>query len=346
MMKKNNKLIRFFAIPLALAVLWLGLTFFYISTFESFSIVPFNHPEVLDNYIKKPLLENQKITGEFVASENNLGIVAMRFQLRSRIPFAQEDNLVFRLKEKGDKDWYYTGEYKSGLTYDVPFLPFGFPIIAESRGKVYQFELESLKGNPKNALILSRQYPQLQSKYVADLGVIKADPIEAIEYFRQKYIGSFDNPSVVFSAVVYALPLLFYLAFISGLIDKLIKRFPQQFRWIEERFKLLKSNDSALFFLSILLVFIVLDIFLIQILNDSIYIVVVVMWLIICSVLKEKERLTFVVGLSLLATTVISNTSGHEAIAEKSAAWAFMFFVTGTVQIMIELRKDMKSSKS
>jgi hypothetical protein len=339
-MKKYTNLTKFFLIPLALIGLWLGLTFFYISTFESFSIVPFNHRDKLNKYIDKPLLDNQKIIGEFIAVENNLGIIAIRFQLRSRIPFAQEDDLVFRLKEKGTGEWYYIGNYKSGLTYDVPFLPFGFPLIADSKGKVYQFELESLKGNPRNALIVSTQYPQLQSKYAIDRGRLKSDPNFLLKYFRQKYIGSFDNPSVLFSSAIYALPLLFYLAWITGLIKKLLKPFSKQVMWIETKIMLLRKKGAGVIYIITLLFFVVIDILRIQLINDLAYVVIIAIWLYLIKMFKIKSIVTFAVGLAILFLTAVSNTVSLEAVAEKSGAWAYMFLLAGTIQLLMEIRKE------
>jgi hypothetical protein len=353
MTKRKNKVsfkenfVKRVIIIISLLALWLGLTIHYISTFESFSIIPYNHRGVIDQHLNEPLLRGQKITGTFEARENNLGIVAIRFQLRSRIPFAQEDDLVFRLKEKGSDDWYYESLYKSGLTYDVPFLPFGFPIIEDSKGKIYQFELESLKGNRRNAVIVSGQYPQLQSKYVGDLGEIKSNPGALLEYFKQKYIGALDNPSVVFSSMIYSLPLLFYLTWITGLIHKLLKPFSKQITWIRQKLSLLRTHEAILIFSGTLYFLVLIDIFIFQLINDVAYIVVVATWIYLSRRMEAKIKLSFLVGLTILLITAISNTLGLEAVAEKSAAWAFMFLTAGTIQIALELRKEKpKPNKS
>jgi hypothetical protein len=220
----------------------------------------------------------------------------------------------------------------------VPFLPFGFPIIADSLDKEYTFELESLRGNPRNAVIVSSQYPRLQSKYVTDLGEIKSDPNALIEYFKQKYIGAFDNPSVVFSSLIYALPLIFYLAWLTGLIKQLLKPFPNQIRWFEKRLNSLKNKETATVFVSLTLFSVVYDIFIIQLTNDMAYIIIVALWLTLFKIFKLENRFTFGVGLIILIISAISNTVMFEAVAEKSAAWAFMFFVTGTIQIFRQIQ--------
>src|SRR5690606_4297168 len=111
---KSRKIV----IAFLLFILWFALTVWYIIIFdESVLVLSYNHGE--ENFTSiayDRLLEGEKLAGEFVAQDENLGIVALRFEKLPRIPWDQEDKLIFRIKEAGADTWYYTGEYMSGLT--------------------------------------------------------------------------------------------------------------------------------------------------------------------------------------------------------------------------------------
>ena len=54
------------------------------------------------------------------------------------------ESLIFRIREKNSTDWYYQNKYKTDQINKEIFFPFGFPIIENSQGKVYEIEIESL----------------------------------------------------------------------------------------------------------------------------------------------------------------------------------------------------------
>jgi len=160
--------------------------------------------------------------GEFVAQDNNLGIVAVRFETYIRPPYQYEDQLLFKLREKGAKSWYYQNIYRSGLVYDVPFFPFGFPQISNSKGKAYQFEITTLNTNAINKLSISNRKPILQSKYKYIGKELLHNKSEFIRFLIIKFSNAFKTPDVLFSSFIYLLPLLFYLVWIS-LLEKFFR---------------------------------------------------------------------------------------------------------------------------
>ena len=231
-MKKVNKMSmgkRWFlygVIPMLLIAVWGVFTLLYITSYDkSFLLLSYNHSK--DNFNQlthNKLLAGNKISGEFTASEDNLGIVSLRFTLFSRVPFKNEDLLAFRIKEKGDTKWYYQSNYRSGIIYDVPLFPFGFPKIADSKGKQYVFELQSLKGNAQNSIALSKREPILISKYETSKQFLLADKKELL-YFTLKKFNALKTTEVLFVSFIFLLPLIIYFLLLTPPGERLSDKF-------------------------------------------------------------------------------------------------------------------------
>ncbi len=347
----NNNIIKWGVMPLLLLGIWLMLTFLYILYYdESATVVSYNHNK--ENFTQIPegkLLKGQKITGEFTAQDNNLGILAIRFKQQQRIPWKEEDLLTFRIKEKGAKEWYYQNNYYSGLTFDVPFLPIGFPVIQNAKGKIYHFELGSNRGNEKNGLILSDKRPILVSRYQMDKQELLHNPSKLAHFLYIKLMNSFGTPDVLYSSFAYLFPLIFYLLLISGILKRLVSPLHPILKPIEESraFKKVSSvfeqkDNIALFFMTVLMAAIFYDIFILQVLNDIVYIVIIMLWLVVLRFGKMDNRATFIAALLLLIIAPFALEFDSKAIAEKAAAWSFIFLSGGVISEMILLRKAKK----
>lgn len=95
------------------------------------------------------LLMGDKVIGKFKSHDNFLGIVEVRFLTYGKV---SSDYYYFRLKEIGNKDWYYENIYKAKQFGGYPLFPFGFPIINDSKDREYYFELESMHGKKGKAV--------------------------------------------------------------------------------------------------------------------------------------------------------------------------------------------------
>lgn len=322
---KNKWWIRFILIPFVLFCVWVALTFWYIVIFDQSALVlSYNHPTSDFTQITyNRLLKGQKLAGEFVAKDNNLGIVAIRFKSFERIPYNQEDTLIFRLKQKGQKGWYYQNQYRSGLTFDVPFLPFGFPIIPDSKGRTYDFELESLHGNNINGVALSTRQPFLVTKYKADKKVLLKNPRAFLMFIFKKIFNSFDTIDISYSSFLFALPFIFYMIYVSR-IKPYIPRY-----------------SVGVF----VIVAILIDICFLQLLNDLLYIEVPILWLFLMREEKLDSRYTFLSGLIFLLFAPLYLQLNIEEAAQIAASWAFMFLFAGTIQACISTKVMVSKSK-
>ena len=144
------------------------------------------------------LIKGEKLQGSFIATNDFLGQVSIRFYNFQRI---NPDSVVFRIKEEGTKDWYYESAYTTGQFQPNMLFPFGFPVISNSKAKTYIFEVESLDGKPEHSIGISSveplgavlyQYPKsyLFSNPSNLVGYIMEEKIEKIELGFPTLIGT------------------------------------------------------------------------------------------------------------------------------------------------------------
>jgi hypothetical protein len=338
-----NRFFRFVVIPLSLLALWLGLTCLYIITFDtSLSVLSYIHGrESFKTVTYSKLLKDNKITGQFKAVENNLGIVSVKFQTFIRPPYASEDILVFRFKEKGAKTWYSQNTYRDGMIYEIPVFPFGFPKIANSQGKIYQFEIQSLNGDINNSVALSNRGQNLFSKYQVSKTLLLHNKKELTIFLVKKFVSAMLTTDVRFSSFIYLLPFLFYLIWISPFGKKYI--YPYAVKLKRFLFPVNVAEYLPEYYLSWIMVAVVLlDIFIIQLSNDVIYVVMISLWIVVLRAYKLTSNTTFLFALLLLLLPPYFLVFKDAATAEKAAVWAFMFLVAGTIQALLELNKDQK----
>lgn len=194
---------KYFKLILILIMFILGTVISLFTYSENFSILfsPHNKNSIVD-FQNTELLKRQKIRGEFVAKENNLGIVAVRFNTFNRI---NEDSVVFSIKQKNLNSWHYQNKYKVDQFQPEDFFTFGFPVINNSKDKVYQFEIESTSGKIGNAVALSSKEPVFLSKYQF------LNSKNSLAYIFKKLANSFTSREFVLHSIAYFLPLYFLI---------------------------------------------------------------------------------------------------------------------------------------
>lgn len=352
----ENKFFKMVLIPVALFMLWFGLTCLYIISFDtSFSIWSYAHPQLdFTSLTFNNLHKGDLIAGHFIAQDNNLGIISIRFKTYIRPPYAYEDKFLFSIKEKGAKNWYCKNTYRSGLIYDVPLFPFGFPQVADSRGKEYEFELLSLNGNNANAVSISDRNPILVSKYKYSRSELLHNKFTFLKFLSKKVYNAMLTPDVWFSSLIYSLPLLFYLFWVSPLKKRLFTPLVKNIdQFIKKSESLLVVPFKLIMFLVYLfkhiltyelewaVIFVVLfDALIIQITNDLFYIIIILLWMITARSYRLSSKNSFQFVLFLLALSPIFLLLNDGTTAENTSVWAFMFLVAGVIQLFFELRNQ------
>ncbi len=348
-----SKFVKFVIIPLFLLLLWFGLTFSYIIHLDTaFSLLSYNLPQTVFTHLPQGKLEKGDfVSGEFVAQENNLGILSLRFETFFRPAYQNEDVLLFQIKQKDAKNWYYKNEYRDGLVYDVPFFPFGFPIISSSKGKTYEFKITSLKGDSSNSVAMSERWQNIAAKYKFTKHELLQNKVALLQFSIKKFISSLETIDVLFSSFVYLLPLFFYLMLLSPLgkyLKKPLLFIGQKFfnlgnsRFLKFLLPSFKASQrfSIIFCDTILLGVALIDGFYLQLGNDFIYLLVPILWIFVQRHFRFTSRKTFIVGISMLLFPPVSLLFNLGQIAENMAVWAYLFLVAGTIQIIIDLKSE------
>lgn len=126
------------------------------------------------------LLAKKKVNGNFIAQNNNLGIIAVPFNTHN---IKIKDRIIFRVKQTGKKEWYSQRTYKADQIYNnIPF-PFGFPIIKNSKNNSYTFEIESLNGTPTNSLSITKANSYFFIKYKFSKLELIRNPLVLLQFF-------------------------------------------------------------------------------------------------------------------------------------------------------------------
>lgn len=120
------------------------------------------------------------------ASENNLGIIAMDilYTEEKSITAPQKQILTFKLREKGTTNYYAINTYNPRELNGQSSYPFGFPVIVDSKGKVYEAELSLTK--PYLSQYVTVEQGSVKTIYSADKKYILTHPGALINHIWGK----------------------------------------------------------------------------------------------------------------------------------------------------------------
>lgn len=159
---------------------------------------------------KAMILPNKPVVGEFTATENNLAIIRMRLRTYNRL---NTTHLTFSLREKGSSTWLVSNTYALDRISDNLLYPFGFPEIADSKGKTYEFELSSVDGTPDDAVGFAGGYHSVATQYVQSLPNFIPEKIVSTLHdpYSWLYFFMMITPALMFLCKKYRLPLLVFM---------------------------------------------------------------------------------------------------------------------------------------
>ncbi|MEK7605385.1 MAG: hypothetical protein AAB478_02555 [Patescibacteria group bacterium] len=318
---------RWFFIPLLLFI----SSFFFLMIFayssKSFILLQNEDKDVFTTLFPGEILAGEKVSGEFTAMSDFIGIVSVRFNTYARI---NNDILTFRIKEKGDKKWYYENIYKVDQFQPNQLFPFGFPPIQNSKNKVFQIEIESAKGKYHDAVAINTKNPVIVMSYQLPVSrFLSKDGAIALLTYKQKIITFiFDAiASRVQNFIILFLPPILYLTLMAWRTSKFLETFANivgsvLLGYIFLIGRLLPDNQQ-----------------------NSVVFIIVLLFLIAIIVRKYKMSyvIYFVVSIFfILLMSGILITLHRPDIADRSALFAYLFLLIGTFLGIIERKKKVK----
>jgi hypothetical protein len=250
------------------------------------------------------LLPDNKVSSDFVSKYNNLGIIAIRFNTFSRI---NNDTLTFRLKEKGQSDWYYQNNYKTDQFQDQELFPFGFPIISDSKNKTYIFEIQSQHGKADDAVAISQIQPILVSKYTFTINELFHQKRFLLSFIFNKTINILSDVNITSYSFSFLLPLYYFLIFSIFRKNKVI------------------LSGSIFLICLIQIIFISKN-------YDLLLISTLLAWLININLNHLKSQTTTQVSLIFFTVAVSLFTLRIDFQGEKAIVWSYLFLIISIIQ--------------
>lgn len=302
------------------AVLVFGplLSFLFDST-EPISVITYSKASGdIITPTEKPLMKGKIITGEFGAKSNNLGTLAVRFGTYKR---AGSDVIIFKIKEKGEKNWYYQANYKVDQFQDNELFTFGFPIIANSKGKVYDFQIESTVGKKNDAIYVSTREPVFVTKYKYTLNYAMANIVDTVNFLERKTLIPSPTLKDVLKQLLYLTPLIFYIFF------ALFSRKP----------------GAKVYYgcLSLLVIYVVISPEFNSLTLQDIR-TIGVFWIMGIIMYHLKSGVTFLLAGILVSLSFTALLFGNSYLSEKIAIFVYWFLVVGMIELIFEVATRRK----
>lgn len=307
-------------VPLLFIVFWLFSSLFLASKYSFTVLVNGYNANHYTKFQLDGLHKGDVVSGYFQAKENNLGIVAVRFNTYDRI---NTDQVVFRIKEEGNKDWYYQNSYKVDQFQPNELFTFGFPPQSNSKGKEYVFQIQSVKGYAGNAVAVSPLSPAFVVEYQIPKAYLLSSQKIFITFLFKKIVYSFSDINFAMASLTYLIPLLLY------------------FTWLIYFKKRMRSNNFILFFIFLLDMFSV--VLFMNELNGPTVLLLLLIWIILIFWYHLESSVSYLIALVLLALCTLVLILGNSVIAENAAIWAYYFLMTGTLQVVYELWRKPKN---
>jgi len=109
-----------------------------------------------------PLVPGPTVRTTVIARNDFFGTVKFRIKGFNRI---NTNTIVFRMREKGQTNWLVTNTYKTDRFPDGDMYPFGFPVINQSKDKIYEIEVYSPDGSNVNGVAVVSGKGNIETEY-------------------------------------------------------------------------------------------------------------------------------------------------------------------------------------
>lgn len=342
--KKENRLTNKFLIwvvlPIFLFTTWLTLSLTYLINYivykdYSFSVLSHNH-----KYLENSEIKQHFIRGEFTATNDYLGVLLLRFDGKNT---TLNTKINFRIKEKGKKNWYHTLTTNTLHIRYLPLFPFGFPVIENSRGKTYLYEVEIIKKSPNNKLALSNKTPQVISKYQYPKELLLSNRSTLFSFAVTKILYILTNSYFALISLVYGLPFIFYILLLV-LPEKIILEFipPSARKFLKGYVPFLFEYPNFFIFLALVLLS---DVLFVPMRLDIFFIVIIGVWFYFIRKYRFTPDVSFFIANLFILLSAFLFIFFLPKNSEKAAIWGFFFLVSGTIHYIFSLFQKKKISK-
>lgn len=332
--------ILYFVVPVILFLSWILSSVYTLLTYNaSFTILPYSHVEQTVISPRQAILVTGTVLhGKLIAKENNLGAIAIRLH-NFHGGGVEEDRIIFRLKQEGEKNWYYEHEYTGGQFHELDLFPFGFPIISNSQNKTYVFEIISRYGYNLTSLELTNQNPIVVSQYQFPKSSLIHNPSLLQTFIKKKVTYQLQNLDVKLLLIVYPIPLLLYLFGLSKIGRSLYMPLVSYLKKVKRknaRGKIIAYiADSFSIYDGIVLFVLLIDVFFINGPNETVIVELFILVFIKVIVFESKAHNEFPSALLFLFISSCMLAINYKPSAERAAIWTYVFLMIGTGRLLL-----------
>lgn len=290
--------------------IWFALTFIQIIVNDqNITMVKEPYNKLISDVSPDPIFKGEKRTFIIHSSQNNLGIITIKFNTYDRFNY---DMLRFRIKEQHAQEWYFEETYSTRAFTSLNAYPFGFPILPNSQDKNYQIEIESLNGNKDSSVAIYPSRDHITASYQFEKKRLLQDQGYLLNFLFIKTTNSIQNYSLWYPVLVYSYLFVFYL------------------------FSLLKNSvwphsSTKKLYLALIVIAIVMDILFIKRSFDLVYVKLALLLLYVLKYNRISERILFTIALSMCIAAVGAQLIGIEMLIQKLSTWIFIFMSVGFI---------------
>ena len=315
---------RFIFTPILLLFIWIAVTLYLtLNSDISFTVLSKLHKlNIFKPSTTEDMLSSKVISGEFNAFENNLGMIAIRFNTHNR---SAKNIITFRIKEKGNNNWYFETRINTDQIVDQEIFPFGFPIITNSKNRLYQFQIMILQKGKNNSIALSRNQPVFISRYQFDKNILKKNPLSLAYFSLRKSQAALEDKNRFYLSLSFLTPLIVYI-----LWQILLKRFIGQRLFKITNPDLVPFNNLSVI---IFLIFLGVNILFIKSLVYPIDLIFSFLWLFIMRFYKITPRFSLLIASIFFLISVILTQINISGYVDKIAFFGGVFLLLGSFQL-------------
>ncbi len=230
--------------------------------------------------------------------------------------------MAFRLKESGRESWYYEANYNTDQFLPGKLFPFGFPIIPDSNGKTYIFEIESLRGTVGSGIFIDQNPPVFTAVSFLNRGEILNSIPKILDFATRKVVNVVADKENLTTAVIYFSPFIFYLIY------------------------LLLSGVSFQILSGLTLVVIITEIYYLPNSSNFLYLSTLFLWGLTVYRHHFETRITATVTIILLSISGLYLLFNEVIFAEKFSIWAYLFLCASVIQQIYELNSGFVNKYS
>lgn len=323
MKKEKFNTIKIIIVPFLMLIVGFFLSIYFYLEVSPLTL-QYVHPTSQISFpLSKELLKGDRIHGEFIAKENNLGTIAIPITTFNRL---NNDIIVFEMRVKGAKFWNIVNKYVTDrFPNDKPY-PFGFPVINNSQGKTYEFEVYSMNGVRDNAVGFTKGSKFFYSRYTFSRTYLTGE--KSLASFAQKKVANLlMSPQYIFYLLLFLAPTFLYY---NVILDNKI----------EKKHSKIRGIIPYTFIASFLIVYIIQPV---SMKSDIVWYIVVLIYLTASYFHKHASDL-LVIGLILLIVSPLWLLMNIVEIANRSAI--MIWFITGISLILLYKESLHDSNKS